>query len=87
MSKSIEPHAQHEHLTIEAQLSRDIPDHPDDGNVDHPIGIMFQDDFDEEIWEGERQYDDEFRQECIDFSFEAADNLKQALLKEERMRS
>lgn len=85
----VDVHVQHEHLIINTamrlgpnSLSENVPDHPDDGTVAHPMGIMFEDDFDEEIWEDAQQFDDDFQQEFIDFNFEVADNLKQALLKD-----
>lgn len=68
----------HQHLIITSnlQVSPDAPDFF--GGADY----MSESNFDQESWEDIQEFDDAFQQELVDFNFEVADNLKQALLKD-----
>lgn len=76
----VDLHVQHQHLIINSEMQL-IPTTPADGMSD--IEPLRETDFDDDIWDDMQQYDDEFQQEIIDFSFEVAENLKESLSKDD----
>ena len=73
----VDLHAQHEHLIVNTHMMVS-PDAPD---FNIGIDTLEEEDFDEDIWEDMQEFDDGFQQDLIDFNLEVADNLKQALSK------
>ena len=74
----VDLHAQHEHLIVSTHMMVS----PDAPEFNIGINTLDEDDFDEATWKSMQEFDDEFQQELIDFNFEVADNLKQALVKD-----